>query len=101
VQLLKSLNIQSTETIISLDIISSFTVVQDEEIVQLIRNKLHSDHTLVEWSKLLVEATMKLLELCLKTAQFWLILTERRSRCGKGFCLHLVAFDKLTLATAK
>jgi hypothetical protein len=53
----------------SLDIVTCFTVVQDEKVIQVIRNTLLSVHTLVEWSKLQAEAKMKLLELCLKATQ--------------------------------
>jgi hypothetical protein len=44
-QMLKSLNIQSTDTTVSLNFVSSFTVVPDEVIVHVIQIKLHIGNT--------------------------------------------------------
>jgi hypothetical protein len=40
------------------------------DVIQVIRNKLHNDDTLVERSVLQVEGIMKLLEVCLRTRYF-------------------------------
>jgi hypothetical protein len=61
VQLLKSVNLQSADTLVSFDV-SLFTNVPVTESLQVIRNKLHNDNTLPERSVLQVEAIMELLE---------------------------------------
>jgi hypothetical protein len=57
---LKSVNLQSLDTLISFDI-SLFTNVPVDEALQVIRNKLHNDDTLVERSVKQIEAIMELL----------------------------------------
>jgi hypothetical protein len=46
------------------------TNVPVDEALQVIRNKLHNEDTLVEQSILQVEAIMELLEVCLRTTYF-------------------------------
>jgi hypothetical protein len=70
VQLLKSVNLQSSETLVSFDIVSLFTNVPGNEALQIIRNKLHNDDTLAERSVLQVIVIMELLEVCLRTTYF-------------------------------
>jgi hypothetical protein len=70
VRLLKSVNLQYSDTLISFDVVSLFTNVPVDEALRVIRNKLHSDDTLVERSALQVEAIMELLEVCLRTKYF-------------------------------
>jgi hypothetical protein len=70
IQLLKSVNLQSLDTLVSFDVVSLFTNVPVDEALQVIRNKLHNDNTLAEWSVLQVEAILELLEVCLKTTYF-------------------------------
>jgi hypothetical protein len=65
--MLKSVNLQSPDTLISFDDDSIFTNVPIEEALQVIRNKLHNDNTLAEQSVLQVEAIMEPLEVCLRT----------------------------------
>jgi hypothetical protein len=67
IQLLKSVNLQSLATLVSFDTVSIFTNVLADKDLQVIRNKLHNDGTLAELSVLQVEATMELLEVCLRT----------------------------------
>jgi hypothetical protein len=43
------------------------TNIPFSEALQVIRNKLHNEDTLVEWSILQVEAIVELLEVCLRT----------------------------------
>ncbi|PNF31848.1 hypothetical protein B7P43_G08911 [Cryptotermes secundus] len=50
------------ETLVSFDIVNLFTNVPVDEALQVIRNKLHNDDTLVERSALKVEDIMELLE---------------------------------------
>jgi hypothetical protein len=66
---LKSVNLQSLDTLVSFDVVSLFTNVPVDKALQVIRNKLHNN-TLAEWSVLQVEAIMELLEVCLKTTYF-------------------------------
>jgi hypothetical protein len=70
VQLLKSVNLQSSDTLVSVDVVSLFTKVPVDETLQIIRNKVHNDDTLAEQFVLQVEAIIELLEVCLKTAYF-------------------------------
>jgi hypothetical protein len=70
VQLSKSANLQSSDTLISFNIISLFTNVPVEKALQVIRSKFHSDDTLPERSVLQVDVIMELLEVCLRTTYF-------------------------------
>jgi hypothetical protein len=69
VQLLKSVNLQSLDTLVSFDV-CLFTNAQVDEALQVIRNKLHNDGTLAEESVLQIEAIMELLEVCLRSIYF-------------------------------
>jgi hypothetical protein len=70
VQLLKSVDLQSLNTLVSSDVVSHFTNVPANEALQVTRNKLHNNDTLGEWSVLQVKAIMELLEICLRTTYF-------------------------------
>jgi hypothetical protein len=70
VQLLKSANPQSSDTLVSFDVVSLFTNVPVGEALQVIRNTLHNNDTLAERSPLQVEAIMELLDVCLRTTYF-------------------------------
>jgi hypothetical protein len=67
---LKSVNLQSSDTLVSFDIVSLFTNVPIDEALQVIGNKLHNDDTLAERSVLQVEDIMELLEVYLRTTYF-------------------------------
>jgi hypothetical protein len=69
VQLLKSVNLQSSDTLVSFDV-SLFTNVPVNEDLQVIRNKLHNNDTLAEPSVLQVEPIVDLLDVCLRTIYF-------------------------------
>jgi hypothetical protein len=70
VQLLKSVNLQSSDALVSFDVVSSFTNFPVKEALQVIRNKPHNDDPLVERSVLQVETILELLEVCLRTTDF-------------------------------
>jgi hypothetical protein len=70
VHLLKSVNVQSLDSLVSFDVVSLFTNVPVDKALQVIRNKLHNDDKLAEWPVLQVEAIMELLEVCLRTIYF-------------------------------
>jgi hypothetical protein len=70
IQLLKPVNLQSQETLISFDVVNLFTNVPVDGALHVIRNKLHNDDMLVERSVLQVKAIMELLEVCLRTTYF-------------------------------
>jgi hypothetical protein len=61
---LKSVNIQSLDTLISFDVVSLFTNVPVDEALRVIRNKLYNDDTLVAQFVLQVEAIVELLQIC-------------------------------------
>jgi hypothetical protein len=67
---LKVVNLQSRDTLINFDVISLFTYIPVDEALQVIRNKLHNNVSLAEWSALQVEDITELLEVCLKTTYF-------------------------------
>jgi hypothetical protein len=69
-QLLKTANLQSLDTLVNFDVVSLFTNVPVSEALQVIKNKLHNDATLAEQSVLQVEAIVELLEVCLRTTYF-------------------------------
>jgi hypothetical protein len=68
--MLKSVNLQTLDPLVSFDVVSLFTNVPVDETLQVIRYKLHNDSTLAEPSVLQVEAIMELLEICLRTTYF-------------------------------
>jgi hypothetical protein len=70
VQLLKSVNFQPLDTLIIFDDDGLFTNVAVNEALKVIRNNLHGNDTLVEWSVLQVKAIVELLEVCLRTTYF-------------------------------
>jgi hypothetical protein len=59
--LLKSVNLQSSDSLISFGVVSLFTSAPGDEAPQVIRNKLHKDVTLAEESALQFEDIMELL----------------------------------------
>jgi hypothetical protein len=69
-QLLKSVNLQSLDVLVSFDVVNLFTKIPIDEALQVIRNKLHNDDMLVERSVLQVEAFIELLRVCLRTTYF-------------------------------
>jgi hypothetical protein len=69
VHLLKSVNLQSLDILVSFDI-SLFTNVPVNEALQVIRNKIHNSATLAEQSVLQVQAIMELLEVRFRTTYF-------------------------------
>jgi hypothetical protein len=70
-QLLKSVNLHSLDTLVSFDFVGLFTNVPVYEALQIIRNKLHNNDTLAEQSVLQVEAITELLEVGLRITYFW------------------------------
>jgi hypothetical protein len=70
IQLLKSVNLQSLDTLVSFYVVSLFNNVAINEAVQVIRNKLLNNDTLAERSLLQVDTIMELLEVCLRTTYF-------------------------------
>jgi hypothetical protein len=69
IQLLKLVNLQSPDTLVSFDVVI-FTNVPVDEALQVISKELRNDDTMAERSVLQAEATMELLEVCLKTKYF-------------------------------
>jgi hypothetical protein len=66
VQLFQSVNLASTDTLVSFDIVSLFTKLPVDEALQVINNKLHIEDTLAELFVFQVEAIIKLLEVCVR-----------------------------------
>jgi hypothetical protein len=70
VQLLKSVNLQSSDARVSFVVVSSATTVPVAEALQVIRNKLHNKETPAERSVLQFEDIMELLEVCVRATYF-------------------------------
>jgi hypothetical protein len=66
----KSANLQSSDTLVSFDVVSLFAHVPVDEALQVIRNKLQNDDTLAELFPLQGEAIEELLDVCLRTTYF-------------------------------
>jgi hypothetical protein len=69
VQLLKSVNLRSLDTV-SLDAVSVLPNVPVNEALQVIRNRVHKDHTLAENYISQAETFMELMVDCFKTTNF-------------------------------
>jgi hypothetical protein len=65
-------DLESSDTLVSYDVVSLFTNVPVEEALQVIRNKLHNVDKLAERSVLQIEAIIELLQVCLRTTYFQL-----------------------------
>jgi hypothetical protein len=67
---IQEINLQNGDYLVSFDVVSLFTNVPMEEILQVIRNRLSMDHSFPERSSLQVEDVMELLDICLTTTYF-------------------------------
>jgi hypothetical protein len=110
VQLLKSVNLQSSDTLISFDVVSIFTNAPIDEALRVIKNKLHNDDALAERSVMQVEAIMELLEVCLRTTYFQLDVKffQQKDGMATGSSLSSIMsnifmdhFEKLVLDSAQ
>ncbi|KAJ8915502.1 hypothetical protein NQ315_012383 [Exocentrus adspersus] len=72
IEKLTTINIDSTELLVSFDVVSLFTNVPVDKTLSIVRNKLENDNNLKDRTKLNVSAFMELLTLCIKTTYFQL-----------------------------
>jgi hypothetical protein len=70
IKLIQDINLQNKDYLVSSDIVSLFTNVPMEEVLQVIRNILSTDPAFPERSPLHVEDVMELLGICLTTTYF-------------------------------
>jgi hypothetical protein len=70
VQLLKPVDLRSSDTHVSFEVVSLVSNVPVDKALEVIIDKLNNDDTLAERSALQVEAIMELLEVCLRTTYF-------------------------------
>jgi hypothetical protein len=107
---LKSVNLQSSDILVSFDVVSIFTNVPVDEALQVIRNKLHNDGTLAERFVLQVEAIMELLEVCLRTTYYQMVekffqqkddMAMRSSLLPTVSSIFMEHFEKLALDSAQ
>jgi hypothetical protein len=98
------------DTIISFDIVCLLTTVPASEALQVIRNKLHSNDTLVEWSVLQFKAIIRMLEVCLRTTYFQVDdnFFHQKDGMAMGSCrspivsnIYMEHFEKLPLDWAQ
>jgi hypothetical protein len=64
---IQDINLQNEDYLVSLDVVSLFTSVPVEELLQAIRNRLNMEPFFPEGSPLQVEEIMELLGICLAT----------------------------------
>jgi hypothetical protein len=89
--LLKSVNVQGSDILVSFDIVSLFTNILVEEVLKIIKDKLQEGNTLAECSDLEVDAVLELQEVCLKTTYFQVdhrFFQQRRVWLWGILCLH-------------
>jgi hypothetical protein len=94
VQLLKSVNFQSLGNHVSFDAVSLFSNVPVDEALQVITNKLHNNDTLAERSVLQGEAIMEVLEVCLRTTYFQVMIRSSNRKMAwlwEALCHSLLA----------
>ncbi|KAJ8911005.1 hypothetical protein NQ315_011270 [Exocentrus adspersus] len=72
IEKLTTININSTELLVSFDVVSLFTNVPVDKTLSIVRNKLENDNNLKDRTKLNVSVFMELLTLCIKTTYFQL-----------------------------
>jgi hypothetical protein len=109
IQLLKYVNLQNTDTLVSFDVISLFTNVPIDETLDVIGSKLQDDNTLAERSILQVEDIMELLEVYLRTTYFQVDkFFQQKNGMAMGSSLSPVVsnifmeyYEKLALDTAQ
>jgi hypothetical protein len=110
VQFLKPVNLRSSDALVSFDVVSLFTNVPVDEVLQVISSKLHNDDTLAERPVLLFEAIMELLESCLRTTYFQVDdrFFQQKDGITMGSSLSPIVsnifmehFEKLALDSAK
>jgi hypothetical protein len=63
---IKDFNLQSEDCLVSFDVVSLFTNVPVEQVLQVIKNRLNTDSSFPERSPLQAVDVMELLDLCLK-----------------------------------
>jgi hypothetical protein len=67
---IQDIDLQNGDYLASFDVVSLFTNVPVEEVLQVIRNRLSADPSLPERSSLQAEDVMELLDICLTTTYF-------------------------------
>ena len=70
VEKIKGFKLQEDEVVTSYDVAALFTSIPPDVAIQVVRNRLESDQTLQERTKLSVDNLVELIELCLKTTYF-------------------------------
>lgn len=70
VEKIKGFKLQEDEVVTSYDVAALFTSFPPDVSIQVVRNRLESDQTLQERTKLSVDNLVELIELCLKTTYF-------------------------------
>jgi hypothetical protein len=106
---IKDFNFQNEDYLVSFDVVSLFTNVPVEEVLQIIKNRFSTDTFFSERSPLQVEDMMELLDICLKTTnfQFYGKFYQQKDGMAMGNSLSLVVsnifmeyFEEIALETA-
>jgi hypothetical protein len=70
IQLLKPIELQDQDILVSFDVVSLFTNVQIEESLQVIETKLDTDQEKIEHFNLKTEVIVEIFEVCMRTTYF-------------------------------
>jgi hypothetical protein len=70
IQLLKPIELQDQDILVSFDVVSLFTNVPIEESLQIIKTELDTDQEKIQHLNLKTEMIMEILEVCMRTTYF-------------------------------
>jgi hypothetical protein len=70
IKTIQDINLQKEDCLVSFDVVSLFTNVPVEEVLQIIKNRLRMDPSFQERSPLQVDDVMELLDICLRSTYF-------------------------------
>jgi hypothetical protein len=92
IKFIEDINLQNEDCFVSSDVVSLFTNVPVEEVLQVIRNRLITDPSFPECSQLQAEDVMELLGICLTTTylQFEDKFYQQKEGMAMGNSLSLV-----------
>jgi hypothetical protein len=110
IQLLKPIELQDQDILVSFDVVSLFTNVPIEESLQIIKSKLDTYLEKIQHFNLKIEVIMELLEVCMRTTYFQVDdkFYEQKEGMAMGSPLSPVVsnifmetFEQLALTTAQ
>jgi hypothetical protein len=90
--LLKLANLKNFDNFVNFDDVILFTAIPVDVVLQIIRKKLHNDHTLAEQPILKVKAIIELLAFCFRIAYFQVDdkFFQQKTGMSTGSCLSSI-----------